>query len=264
MTNKAELCSLVIVVAICAVSGANGSSLECDPGYKPEWMRCCFPEEPDCYWCEVCSECSPFDQGCTSQDFSGQGCPFCGMAGPGGGSGGGDSGGGGDPPANPNNGPGVDQNSDGKMDCWRGSVGTGDSQADTLDSGDNLGKNHGGPDDGDRPEHDGIDVQCNAGDPIYSTTTGTVDYIEQNASANNCGLYVRVKQPGQGGASDVFTIYCHMQGFASNLAVGNTVGVGQQIGRCNSTGNSGGDHLHLKRREGTTIENPETEMGGCQ
>ena|SRR5688572_18512352 len=174
-----------------------------------------------------------------------------------GGSGGGGTGGGGpasDPNANP-----KDLNNDGKMDCWRGSVTTSDTQADILVTNDKLGINFGGENDI-RPDHNGIDIECNDGDPIYAAANGTVAQTGDVATnpSNPAGNFIWVSHT-DGRQSR----YAHLR--SVGVLNAQTVTVGQQIGTCDSTGNATGDHLHLGIRDqpGGTPLDPAAYLGRC-
>lgn len=84
--------------------------------------------------------------------------------------------------------------------------------------------------------HNGIDMACPSGTPIYASRAGTVT----NASyqAGGAGYYVSINH-GDGFAS----IYMHMTRFV--VSAGQTVTAGQLIGYVGSTGLSTGPHLHF-------------------
>lgn len=98
--------------------------------------------------------------------------------------------------------------------------------------------------------HQGIDINCDTGDPIYAVTDGTV------ASAgwsDSMGYYVLLDHSDTtNGISQ--SIYMHN----SELLVkkGDTVQKGQQIAKAGSTGNSTGAHCHLgiKDLSGTYVD----------
>lgn len=84
--------------------------------------------------------------------------------------------------------------------------------------------------------HNGIDMACPSGTPIYASRGGTVT----NASyqAGGAGYFVSINH-GDGFAS----IYMHMTRFV--VSAGQSVSAGQLIGYVGSTGLSTGPHLHF-------------------
>lgn len=161
-----------------------------------------------------------------------------------------------DPPSDPPNSNPLDQNNDGKMDCWKNSVNTADPNADTLDANDGLGSNFGGPNTT-RPGHDGIDRQCDAGDTINSPLDGVVKKVNKGwrqggDTRGNFVIVERCASPGQ--QCQTVALY-HMTDVTVN--VGDHVSVGTGVGTCGSTGNSTGDHLHLKYSDASgTVQDP--------
>jgi len=89
-----------------------------------------------------------------------------------------------------------------------------------------------------RPGHEGIDIAQPSGTPIRSVTAGTV-YRKVNYH-RTAGNYVTIRH-----ANNVFTQYHHLASPAP-VSVGQSVAVGQTIGRVGRTGNATGNHLHFE------------------
>ncbi len=77
-----------------------------------------------------------------------------------------------------------DMNNNGRLEDWRLVVDTARDPdvAYTLDENDGLGSNHGGPNTT-RPDHRGIDIQLNNGDPVYAVADGTVVAVAETPGA---------------------------------------------------------------------------------
>lgn len=91
--------------------------------------------------------------------------------------------------------------------------------------------------------HTGLDlvtVNSSAGRdvPVFSMTNGVVKTV--SSEPGGFGNFVTI-QPDFGG----YLIYAHLK-YSSNLRVGDTVRMGDQIGILGSTGLSTGDHVHLQ------------------
>ena len=84
--------------------------------------------------------------------------------------------------------------------------------------------------------HNGIDMACASGTPIYATRAGTVTVASYQAGG--AGNYVSINH-GDGFSS----IYMHMTHYI--VYVGQQVSKGQVIGYVGSTGISTGPHLHF-------------------
>ena len=84
--------------------------------------------------------------------------------------------------------------------------------------------------------HNGIDMACAQGTPIYATRAGTV--TTASYQAGGAGNYVSINH-GDGFAS----IYMHMTHYV--VSKGQAVSAGQVIGYMGSTGISTGSHLHF-------------------
>ena len=95
--------------------------------------------------------------------------------------------------------------------------------------------------------HNGIDMACPQGTPIYATRAGTV--TTASYQAGGAGNYVSINH-GDGFAS----IYMHMTNYV--VSAGQTVSQGQLIGYVGSTGISTGPHLHFGISYAGTYVNP--------
>jgi hypothetical protein len=86
--------------------------------------------------------------------------------------------------------------------------------------------------------HNGIDVVCEVGTPVYSIADGVVVKVQYDAGGY--GMLVKVQSKG------FAVIYAHLSYQA--VKVGNIVLTGQMIGRTGNTGNSSGPHIHFEVR----------------
>ncbi|MCX6818236.1 MAG: M23 family metallopeptidase [Candidatus Aenigmarchaeota archaeon] len=93
--------------------------------------------------------------------------------------------------------------------------------------------------------HGGIDIPGNLGDPVYSATDGTV-YRTVNNDAD-LGNFVVIKYTSQRTNTPYYVYYGHMQGFS--VRTGDSVKIGEEIGKVGSTGKSQGPHLHFEIRK---------------
>ena len=103
---------------------------------------------------------------------------------------------------------------------------------------------------GDYRMHNGVDLSCATGTPIYATRSGTVTIASYNSSA---GYYVNVNH-GDGFSS----IYMHMTHYV--VSYGQKVSQGQLLGYMGSTGASTGPHLHFGISFNGTYVNPANYM----
>ncbi len=94
--------------------------------------------------------------------------------------------------------------------------------------------------------HRAIDIAAPRGTPIIAADGGTV------VSAHFARGYGRMVVIDHGNGYQ--TLYAHMDSYY--VAVGQTVSKGHVIGRCGSTGNSTGPHLHFEVRRGGVLLNP--------
>ena len=98
----------------------------------------------------------------------------------------------------------------------------------------------------DQQTHLGFDLAVTAHVPVHAANNGVV------VNASWLGIYGNcvVIDHGMG----VQTLYGHLQSF--DVKVGDKVTRGQQIGRSDSTGLAGGDHLHFTQLVGGRMVNP--------
>ena len=95
--------------------------------------------------------------------------------------------------------------------------------------------------------HNGIDMACAAGTPIYATRAGTVTRTAYQASG--AGNYVSINH-----LDGFSSIYMHMTHYV--VSQGQSVSQGQLIGYVGNTGISTGDHLHFGISYAGTYVNP--------
>ena len=95
--------------------------------------------------------------------------------------------------------------------------------------------------------HNGIDMACATGTPIYATRAGTV--TAASYQAGGAGNYVSINH-----LDGFASIYMHMTHYV--VSVGQSVSQGQLIGYVGSTGISTGPHLHFGISYAGTYVNP--------
>ena len=95
--------------------------------------------------------------------------------------------------------------------------------------------------------HNGVDMACAAGTPIYATRAGTV--TTASYQANGAGNYVSINH-----LDGFSSIYMHMTHYV--VSKGQKVSQGQLIGYVGNTGISTGDHLHFGVSYAGTYVNP--------
>ena len=95
--------------------------------------------------------------------------------------------------------------------------------------------------------HNGVDLACPQGTPIYATRAGTV--TTASYQEGGAGYYVSINH-GDGFGS----IYMHMTHYV--VSTGQSVSAGQLIGYVGSTGVSTGPHLHFGISYAGTYVNP--------
>jgi murein DD-endopeptidase MepM/ murein hydrolase activator NlpD len=99
------------------------------------------------------------------------------------------------------------------------------------------------------PEHLGIDLSGNLGDPIYAADGGTVAWVGLNPDTPNYGLMVVVDH-GNGW----MTLYGHLN--TMYVRCKQTVLKGTVIGAMGTTGRSSGPHLHFEMWHNGQMPNP--------
>ena len=95
--------------------------------------------------------------------------------------------------------------------------------------------------------HNGIDLACAQGTPIYATRSGTV--TTASYQAGGAGNYVSINH-----LDGFASIYMHMTHYV--VSAGQSVSQGQLIGYVGSTGISTGPHLHFGISYAGTYVNP--------
>ena len=95
-------------------------------------------------------------------------------------------------------------------------------------------------------QHNGVDIGCVRGQPIWAAKAGTVIFAGWR---DGYGNVVLIEHEGY-----VVTVYAHQ----SKLSVskGNSLDAGDPIGECGSTGWSTGPHLHFEVRVGGEAKDP--------
>jgi murein DD-endopeptidase MepM/ murein hydrolase activator NlpD len=94
--------------------------------------------------------------------------------------------------------------------------------------------------------HNGLDMHCESGDAIVAAEAGTV------ILAGTKGGFGKTIMIDHGGG--MVTLYAHQSGYA--VSTGDSVGAGQVVGYCGSTGLSTGPHLHFEVRINGNPVNP--------
>ena len=95
--------------------------------------------------------------------------------------------------------------------------------------------------------HNGVDMSCSTGTPIYATRAGTVTRTAYQAGG--AGNYVSINH-----LDGFSSIYMHMTHYV--VSTGQTVSQGQLIGYVGNTGISTGPHLHFGISYAGTYVNP--------
>lgn len=101
--------------------------------------------------------------------------------------------------------------------------------------------------------HKGIDFSAPVGTPIMAAGRGTITHASRKGSFGNAVIIQH--------ADGYETLYAHLDRFADDLSVGETVKQGDIIGYLGNTGLSAGRHLHYEvRRHGRTINPVEIKV----
>ena len=90
--------------------------------------------------------------------------------------------------------------------------------------------------------HHGVDLADTPRAPVRAGNHGVVLMKTHTPSTGNVVVI--------GHGRDVFTVYCHLDGFTPGLQVGKQVTKGEKIGRIGMTGYASGYHLHYEMRVG--------------
>jgi murein DD-endopeptidase MepM/ murein hydrolase activator NlpD len=96
--------------------------------------------------------------------------------------------------------------------------------------------------------HMGIDYAAPSGTPIFSVANGKVAHLGYSGAFGNL---IILEHPG-----NYHTYYAHLSNYNVELAVGNEVRRGLEIGYVGSTGRSTGPHLHFELRKNSTYVDP--------
>jgi lipoprotein NlpD len=100
--------------------------------------------------------------------------------------------------------------------------------------------------DRDREHHDGVDLACPEGTPVFAAGAGEVLFAGEQRGYGNLVLV--------GHAHGLVTVYAHN---SENLVVqGDRVLRGEPIARVGRSGNATGPHLHFEVRVGTRARDP--------
>ena len=94
--------------------------------------------------------------------------------------------------------------------------------------------------------HNGIDIPCQYGTPIYAANTGTVLIASRHSSY---GYYIVIDHGG-----GICTLYAHNSTLL--VSAGDIVGRGQQIAKAGATGVATGNHLHFSVLVSGSFVNP--------
>ncbi len=90
-------------------------------------------------------------------------------------------------------------------------------------------------------DHQGIDFTPGAGTPIEAIASGEV--VEVGNPSGALGVYAIIEHDIDG--KRYSSVYAHLQSGSLAVRVGDTVDIGQKLGRVGSTGMSTGPHLHF-------------------
>ena len=96
--------------------------------------------------------------------------------------------------------------------------------------------------------HMGIDYAAPVGTPIFSVANGKVIHLGYSGAFGNL---IILEHPG-----NYLTYYAHLSNYNVELAVGNEVRRGLEIGYVGSTGRSTGPHLHFELRKNAVYVDP--------
>ena len=98
-----------------------------------------------------------------------------------------------------------------------------------------------------RDFHEGVDIRCNRGSPVFAAQDGDVIYASKRIGGY--GNMIVVKHPGE-----IATVYAHNK---KNLVkVGDHVTQGKVIALVGATGKATGPHVHFEIRRGELPQDP--------
>lgn len=100
--------------------------------------------------------------------------------------------------------------------------------------------------------HQGVDLAAPCGTPVYCAGNGRVTEARYSRSY---GWFVHVRH-----AEGYSTLYAHMNRIL--VRKGETVRIGQRIGKVGSTGTSTGNHLHFELQKESQLLDPVEWFGG--
>jgi len=86
--------------------------------------------------------------------------------------------------------------------------------------------------------HNGVDYAAPLGTPVHAAAGGTVEAIGRR---KDFGLFLRIRHPGE-----LETGYSHLSSLAPGIAVGQTIEVGEVIGKIGRSGMATGPHLDFE------------------
>lgn len=98
--------------------------------------------------------------------------------------------------------------------------------------------------------HRGVDLVVPLGSTVSASDGGTVIYAGYSSSYGN---HVKIRHNG-----GFVTLYAHLNSIS--VKYGDKVYQGQEIGKCGSTGNSTGPHVHFEIIKNGVLVNPESYM----
>ncbi len=101
-------------------------------------------------------------------------------------------------------------------------------------------------------QHNGVDIGCVRGQPIWAAKAGKVIFAGWK---NGYGNVVLVEHVGP-----VVTLYAHQEEL--HVSTGYRIDIGEVLGKCGSTGWSTGPHLHFEVRTGGEPKDPMIVLPG--
>lgn len=95
---------------------------------------------------------------------------------------------------------------------------------------------------------------------VISSNVGVVHALYSEANSHGLGNCVIVKHAvvvsSNGNTANYYTLYGHLESFASGLRAGQVVNRGQTLGVMGTTGASSGVHLHFEVKTAGVLHNP--------